>query len=196
MKYILLLFLFCSVHTYAQSEWKLAKNSDGIKVYTRTVEGSPIKEFKAKVTIKARAVEIAQIVVDVADYPEWYPDVMGAKVIERVSKYEILAYYRVDLPWPATDRDAVVSFLLDMDESKKNIKVTSKAKDGVKEEFAGVIRLKEATGYWTFKEHDGVTDVVYQMQADPGGSLPTWIINMFIEDGPHKTMKALRERVE
>lgn len=196
MRSILLLFFLLTANAFSQTDWKLAKNSDGIKVYTRTPEGSAIKEFKATVSIKASAVDVAQVVVDVQNYPEWYPDVMGAKVLEKVSKYEIIAYYRIDIPWPATDRDAVVTFKLHMDESKKNIKVYAKSKNNYKEEFYGVVRLKDADGVWSFKEHDGVTDVVYQMKADPGGNMPTWIINMFIEDGPHKTLKALRSRVE
>lgn len=194
----LITFIFlCSFSlSKAQSDWKLSKQGNGVKVYTRTAEGSNIKEFKATISIKAKAVDIAQEVINVADYKDWYPDVMGSKVLEKPSKYEWIVYYRVDVPWPGTDRDAVSLLKVEMDEEKKNIKILSSAKLNYKEEFYGVVRLKKTDGSWTFTEKNGVTEVKYQMLADPGGNLPAWIVNMFLVDGPYKTLLALQKRVE
>jgi len=35
--------------------------------------------------------------------------------------------------------------------------------------------------------------VVMQGYTDPGGNIPTWIVNMFIADGPYESMLALKK---
>jgi hypothetical protein len=50
-----LLLAACSPGSFAveeqESEWMLAKDQQGVKVYTRKVEGSDFKEFKGIITI-------------------------------------------------------------------------------------------------------------------------------------------------
>jgi hypothetical protein len=42
----------------------------------------------------------------------------------------------------------------------------------------------------------GVTQVVYTVDSDPGGSLPAWLVRQAGKDLPYFTLKSLRERVE
>jgi len=57
--------------------------------------------------------------------------------------------------------------------------------------------MKEAIGFWLFDpiESDKV-EITYQMHIDPGGSIPAWVLNMFIVDAPIDDLKAIRERVK
>ena len=62
-----------------------------------------------------------------------------------------------------------------------------------KEDF---IRLKTAKGSWEITPlKDNKTQIKYQVMADPEGSLPPMIINMFIVDGPYTTLQNLKERI-
>ena len=52
-------------------------------------------------------------------------------------------------------------------------------------------------GKWEVETVDDKNVLVsYQFLADPEGSLPSWIINMFLVDDPFKTMQNLREYVK
>ena len=55
-------------------------------------------------------------------------------------------------------------------------------------EYESMYHLSPAT--------NGGVKLIYQMQVDPGGSLPKWLINMAAARGPYKTMKSLFALIE
>ena len=59
------------------------------------------------------------------------------------------------------------------------------------------IRLKEAEGFWQIKEiEENKISLIYQYYGEPGGSLPAWLVNMFIVDGPMDTLTNLKKMLE
>ena len=176
----------------ATGSWKLEKNSKNIKVYTRSVEGQPIKEFKATTTIKADHLAIKKIILNVQAYTNWYPDVVESKLIKRKSANEIIAYTKLDVPWPASDRDLVSS--LTSSSTSTSSKIVMKSAAGYVKEKSGLVRIPYSKGYWKLTTTNGVTKVHFQYIANPGGNLPDWIINMFIVDSPFQTMINLKAK--
>ncbi|MCH7534986.1 MAG: hypothetical protein IH948_04465, partial [Bacteroidetes bacterium] len=58
------------------------------------------------------------------------------------------------------------------------------------------VRIRDARGKWQFIQKDGEKiEVIFQFYGDPAGSLPIWLINMFIVDGPYNTLVNLREKI-
>jgi hypothetical protein len=53
--------------------------------------------------------------------------------------------------------------------------------------LVGFYRLRKLT--------DRQTEVTYQVEADPGGSLPRWLATRIARDLPHETLARLRARV-
>jgi len=50
---------------------------------------------------------------------------------------------------------------------------------------------------WIFENLDTKkTKVTYQMHAEPGGSLPAWLINSSVVDPPYKTLINLKAYTE
>ena len=87
-----------------ENDWQLKKDSEGILIYTRTVENSGINEFKAYAKISSSSETIFDIILDVKNYPMWIEDVDSAKKIYH-RKNQIGMYYQVTMPWPIKDRD-------------------------------------------------------------------------------------------
>ena len=178
------------------TDWSLEKNKDGIKVYTREVAGSDIKEFKATGRVKADRITIARALTRVGDFQNWMPKIEKSKTIKKVGPTSLIAYYTVDLPWPADNRDCVIDINLETD-NKKGVSII-RMNENLKayKEVAGFVRMKMIRGFWKLTTNGDYTDIEYQLHSDPAGSLPTWIINMFIVDGPYDSIQALREKVE
>ena len=42
---------------------------------------------------------------------------------------------------------------------------------------------------------NGQVEVVYEAHADPGGGLPSWLVNSFVVDAPLNTLRGLREKI-
>jgi hypothetical protein len=187
-------FLFPSI-LFAE-DWKLERNIDGIKVYTRATEGSEILEFKTTCEVDASRLRVAEVVARITDYPNWFPECENAQVLKSISSTKRKIYYEIDLPWPASNRDIVMFLRVEVNNAKKTTYLYFDHTTGGKAEKDGVIRMPNAKGYWKLETAGSKTKVHYQFLADPGGSLPTWIINLFIVDGPYDTMVALREKLK
>jgi hypothetical protein len=57
--------------------------------------------------------------------------------------------------------------------------------------------MPSGRGSWEFIPlGNGTTKVYHNFGGDPGGKIPAWIVNMFLVDGPYKTMIGLRKLVE
>ena len=68
----LFLFVFISAFiTYSSvcQKWDLKVDKDGVKVYTRGVEDSNIKEFKGEITARSNMGSILAIIDSVSAYP-------------------------------------------------------------------------------------------------------------------------------
>lgn len=178
------------------AEWELEKNKDGIKVYTRDVSGSDIKEYKAYATVHSDRITIARVLTRVGDFQNWMPNVETSRMVKQLSSTSLVCHYTVDMPWPIDNRDVVLNLSLETDNDKGISIVHLEENLSDYAEVPGYIRMKRARGYWKLTSNGDYTDVIYQFHADPGGSLPTSVINMFIVDGPYDAIQALRGKVE
>lgn len=193
---ILLWGFTCTTAAYAQENWELQKEEDGIKVYTSPVEGSGIKAFKAETVMEGDLSSFVAILKDVEAFPELYSSNSYTELIEQTDTFQ-LQYSRTKLPWPLTDRDGVYANSFRQHYGHKTVTITVDAVSDIRPEDEGFVRISEATGFWMLHPlGDQTVEITYQMHAEPGGSLPSWVINMFLVDSPVKDLKSLRERVK
>jgi hypothetical protein len=176
------------------SKWKLAKNKDGVKVYTRSTEGIAVKEFRAQTSVLCKIKELESLLMEAENYPAWQANISTAKILKQVNNTEQYIYYTSHLPWPVSDRDVVVNSI--MSKSKEgvvtvNITGTPNYIDR-KDDF---LRIEKIVTKWTLTpKGNGEIGVLQQVTADPGGNIPTWVINMLIVDGPFETFTNLRAK--
>lgn len=195
MRHFLLLVLITGTvwNAHAQA-WELKKSADSIDVYTRTVNESPIKEFRAVGMVAASSSEILSILKDVASYPKWIEDVAYSETLES-TKDSLSFYYQMNLPWPIKDRDLCLEMKIFREENVTTVKLTSNP--GLVPPNDDFIRMLTVEGQWVITAIDEEnSQVQHQFLADPEGSLPAWVVNLFAVDGPHQTMLNLREFVK
>lgn len=192
---ILLIFPFWM--NAQESDWKLEKENDGISVYTREVGGMKIKEFKATATIETKIKVLVDMVIDAETYVDWIDKMEEAEIVEKVNENEFYIYSQVDVPWPFDNRDIVTLNKVIKDEKTGAVTIAITAVSGKVPEKDGVIRMPESSGFWKFSPNkEGKIAVVYQYLADPGGGIPEWLVNMFLVDGPFKTLENMKKIAE
>ena len=175
---------------HAQDNWELKKEEEGIRVYTRYIEGSDIKAFRAEAVMEGKLSAF-----DLDSYPELFETNTYAEALE--STDTTLVYYsRTGVPWPLKDRDGVYALGFSQHYGNKSVTVSVRSVEGARPDADDHVRIHSASGKWMFLpvDHNKV-EVIFEMQADPGGNLPAWVINMFLVDTPLKDMKNLRVRV-
>ena len=189
MRYFLTLLCsaFLWLPGYPQEvNWDLKKDEAGIQVYTRTVKESSIKEFKAVGILPVTVHKLISILQDVEHYPEWIDDVQYSKKIS-IKDQKLDFYYQLHLPWPVKNRDMALTMQVIEEANNTVLQLVSNPNiEPLKSDF---IRMVKVNGYWKLEPiSDSSTKVTHQFLADPEGSIPAWVVNSFIVDGPYNSM--------
>ena len=59
------------------------------------------------------------------------------------------------------------------------------------------IRIQQHFNQWIFKPVSATEiEITYYLKSNPAGSVPSWLVNMVIDQGPIKTMIAFKERLK
>jgi hypothetical protein len=101
----------------------------------------------------------------------------------------------LNVPFPFENRDMIQQTIFN--ETNNELKVELLNLPDRVPVRKGKVRLPIAEGYWTFEEREpGVLYATLQYLSDPAGSIPSWLVNLFIVDGPLKNIENLREMVQ
>jgi len=193
----LLIIITTAASGLAQS-WNLAKDKNGVKVYTRKRDGWGIKEYKVKINVKATLSKVRQVLQnDVKSRKKWSHNCLEVREVER-SGDVVCIYNKVDAPWPVADRDNVTRFEFVTQSSKQfRINMSVLKSHAKAPEYSGVVRIKRLKGYWIINDHgNGVVSIMQQCVADPGGSIPDWLANTSVVDSPYNSMWNLKKYLE
>ena len=178
--------------------WKQIRNEDGIRVWQREVAGSDRVEFRGKGRVNADFLRTTAVIRNVDRLCEWRANCVASRVLQLHTPTKATSYYRVDSPVPfVQDRDTVFDAWLEVDAANKRIvarfRQTKHDKDPAPE---GVVRMPVLTGQWLIEPRpDGTSNVVYELVADVGGSIPRWIANWASRRLPFKAIAGLRKQV-
>ncbi|NNF02094.1 MAG: hypothetical protein HKN22_05380 [Bacteroidia bacterium] len=187
-------FVIFMLFSTQESEWKLAKEKDGIQVFTRKSESSALKDSRVSGEVNAQPEVVASIIMNIDLYPEWVPTCLHAEVLERKGK-GLIYYAEYKAPWPVANRDMIVK-IDKQDREGGDIYIDMVGLSDYIDEKNKKIRIPEFRGYWLLeKTEDNTTLATNEFHTDPGGSIPAWLANMTAVDNPLKTFRGLRERV-
>ncbi len=189
-----IIFLFGSV-TFGQSmEWESRKNKDGIKVFTRNVENSGFKEFKAEMTVPCSMHKAVYVIKDSDNACDWLHNCKSSEMLKKESELVQYNYSVTHMPFPFDDRDMVFKMESKPGDSVYVIYVSGVS--GYVPEKKGIIRMDVAEGSWVIKQNNDETlHISYSMYVEPGGSLPSWLVNTKITEIPYETLSKLRDLV-
>lgn len=176
-------------------EWTLKKDKDGVQIYTRPVEGSPLKEFKGVVNIRSTAEAVKALILDLDTYTEWQHNCSSSRILHKNNENDLYGYSLTDAPWPVQDREAIVRTQVSEKEGIITLKMTA-TPDYIKS-TEGVVRVPKMTGFWQITaKKDGMVEVIQQVHASPGGRIPDWLANSAVVDTPFQTLLNMKRRLE
>lgn len=195
--YMLALFAFMfSIPTYGQQTWKLKKDENGIKVYTRKSESSGFPNIKVETDLNGSVNQLRTILMNVENYSEWVYATKVSKLVKTITTNELISYFEVDLPWPASNRDNYSKAEINMSTFGDTLNMTTQALPDYGKREKNLVRIPYSKANWTVtsRTSDSV-HLVYILQTDPGGNLPSWLVNLFSTKGPYSTFINLIEKM-
>ncbi|QEC78324.1 START domain-containing protein [Mucilaginibacter ginsenosidivorax] len=194
---LLLLLVVNFAFANPDGSWTLDKNDDGIKVYTRNVATSKVKAIKVECSLDATPSQLVAVLMDISNGDGWVYHTASSYVIKQVSPSELYYYSLVNVPWPVHNRDFIAHIKVTQDPVTKVITVDAPCIADMVPRKPNTVRIEESTGKWIITPtSDGKVKIEYTLHADPGGNIPSWLVNMFVTQGPIESFKKLKVQLQ
>lgn len=192
----ILLLIIIGTSTAAAADWKQITYEDGIRVSRKEVAGRDLPIFRGVTTYDSNIYDILTILDHIPSHTEWVHRCAESRVVKRISHFQRLVYNRTDAPWPVADRDMVVRTAAKVDTKAGTVTISFTAIPGHVAPKDDVVRIKRLHGsYFLEILAEERTRVTYQIDSDPGGWLPRWLIKMASKQLPLHTLGNLRKRI-
>lgn len=181
----------------SEEDWDLDLEKDGIRIYTRAMDDSRIDAFRAETVLDAPLEAVLAVMSDPRSCLEWVHQCAEAYNLPDGSFNDRYAYSINDMPWPATDRDYILHIETMTGSSRDEIIMEMEAVPDRKDKHDDYVRMEEASTVYEFtREGDDRTRMTWFQHAEPGGSLPAWLVNRLATDIPYKSLRELNRVVQ
>jgi hypothetical protein len=177
--------------------WEQLSNEDGITVWRREVAGSPVVAVKGEAVIAASLAKTASVLADTSRAKEWVCSLGEARVLRVISPTARIEYNRLAAPWPVSDRDFVFSTEIKIDRKARTVTFELKS---VVDALAPPDDDKAVRGellsstYVLTQVEERKTKVTVEIQVDPKGSIPKWLVNYAQKGWPRGTLEGVRDQ--
>jgi len=180
----------------AQEDWKLSVDKDGIKIYSKSISQSKIKALKVVCNVKARLTQVAAVFLDIKTQDEWFYNTKSI-LLEQVSPSELYYYAEIGFPWPLSNRDYIAHINLFQNPITKVITMDVQNVPDFVTVKQGIVRVRQSICKWVVTPAgENITLIEFTLFADPAGSIPSWLINIFSKKGPFESFKKLRTHLK
>ena len=179
--------------TPVESGWEGINAKEGIAVYSKDIEGSPLVAFRGVGVIDAPVAKVMSVLYDSSRKTEWVNRAVEARDVRQISPYERIEYNHSATPWPLKDRDFVFNAKVEIDEPGKFLTLTIRSVDKASmPENDCCVRANLIESRYVVRPVEGglKTEVDVQIQIDPKGSIPKWFANIVQKSWPRKTLEA------
>lgn len=198
MKHLLItsLALLFSLISFGQDTWTLKTNKDGIAIYTKTIENSNYKGIRVKCSLPATLSQFVAVIMDVNTATEWLYSTKSSTLLKQVSPAEVYYYSEVGLPWPLSNRDFICHLTARQDPRTKVVTIDGPVVPDYMPQKDGIVRVTHSSGKWIITPAENNTvNIEYTLEADPGGSIPAWLVNLFVTKGPMESFRKLKNQI-
>jgi len=172
------------------NDWILKKNENNIKVYLRKNEKNT-SEYLAETVIGSDIESILKFILDFDNSYKWMYRLEESKILEKSNDTLFYVYFKMEMGWPLKKRDLVSDVKILREDNIVTVDLTSTP--GYIPLDKNLIRIIDSKSTWTLSKIDSnKTKVTLQSYAEID-NIPSFVIDMFILDGPLHSMKNLRK---
>jgi len=175
----------------------LKRDSDGIQVYVCQSGDEKFKTLRAEFILENTSIEkYLEFLFNVEDYPNWQYNMTDADVLEKISDDEMTYRSEVDAPWPVDDRELVVNLKVNREADTDQISIVIHNTLSDSPTKRGYIRVPFFFATYTITViNESSLKIIYHLKIDPGGSVPPWLVNIAMAEGPYISFKNLKKLI-
>ena len=190
-----LLILTFPVSALAQ-EWEEMYTEEEVTVSMMELEGTKLFAFKGDTIMDAPASKIMYVLLDNDHRIDWVDRLYINQVLSTNGPHEYVLYQAFDLPALFASRDYVYRGIASR-ESENVITLDLKSVEHADApETVGIRAELVNTLYRLTMLEDGRTRVEVEVQTDPKGWMPAWLVNLVQRTWPMETLNGLRGQLD
>jgi hypothetical protein len=179
-------------YIFSSNDWELKKEENDIKVYLRKNEINNV-EYLAETKINSNINSILAIILDYNNSHKWMYKLEDSRILEKNYDSLFYVYFTMEMGWPLKKRDLVSDVKLNKEDDF--VSVTLSSVPNFIPEDDKYLRISDSKSVWTLsKINDSETKVTLQSYAVIEG-LPTFVIELFIVDGPIFSLSNLKKKI-
>jgi hypothetical protein len=183
---------------HAGEAWEHVTREEGITVTRHLAPGRTFPTFRAVGVVETAVWDVLAVLSDIGRYSEWQIG-CAARQLKQDNEFERTAYVRLKAPWPVQDRDAVYRSTVVV--ALKPHPVVDVRFTAVKHPQAppvkGVVRMETVRGHFKLTVLGPTRTMMdYQVDADPGGLIPSWLARRTTRRVPLDMIRSMRKRVK
>lgn len=173
--------------------WRRVKVVEGIELRQATAEDGRIWGL-ADAEIDAPIDRVIAHLVDFGSLSRHVPRLATSRVL-RQSAGEAMVYFRLNLPWPLSDREWTARYVYARERSGEFRMLWTDAND-LGPSAAGLVRVSPVRGAWLLKSTPtGTTRAQFVFLSELGGHLPRVVVEQTAWRQPLGTLEGVRRAV-
>lgn len=180
-----------------QGKWEIKKNEKGIAVYTRKPLTGNLKDIRVVCEFDASRAQLVQTLLDIKHYYLWVYSTKQNTVLKLVDANHIIYHSISHLPWPLKDRDLIIELNILPPIKNDAFQISAVSLPDYLPKDDNYIRVPYSQALWNITiENEHKLKVDYTLSVDPGGSVPSWLVNSTVAIGPYNSFLKLKEILE
>lgn len=192
--YVLCVFMVLATLVYGKSSdnWELTCDRHGIKTYRCSQPGSKLQKLRGVAVVDARLENIAMVLRDVPNYPQWMDMCAQASILQKVDESNMTMHIVMKFPMIGY-RDLVVksNVVYNLEKARGLIGLRQEKNFPVPV-YQNAMRMPEFSGEYQLEYlTPEKTGVIYTYHADPGGFVPAFAVNLVGKFMLYNTLKNL-----
>lgn len=178
--------------------WRRLYKKEGVTVSAKDRPGSDLPILRGVGVLRTNLYLLMAVVDDVPRHKEWVYRLVTSKLLARPDPLHARAYLRFDFPWPTSDRDGLVKVVVER-RWKPHHELWIRFRSVVDKRMPkrdGIVRVPRSIGFTRLRWlGPNRTHVIYQIDTDPAGNLPRWLVRWISKDLPLRILRGLRKQL-
>ncbi len=176
-----------------QKDCELRKSAEGIEVYTCKMADSKINSIQSTFSVSSSFGALSEALFDLKNFHKWQYKIVKTELLRSISKNEFIYRAELQTPWPVSNRDLILHVKMVPTSNSNEYHFSAIGKPDFIPPREGFVRVPVSEAHWYIKVI-GKTNIQikHSILIDPGGSIPAWLMNLSLAEGPYETFKNLR----
>lgn len=191
---IAFLTFFSLILVVQQKDCELRKSAEGIEVYTCKMADSKINSIQSTFAVSSSFGALSEALFDLNNFHKWQYKIVKTELLKSISKNEFIYRAELETPWPVSNRDLILHVKMSATANPNEYHFSAIGKPDFIPPREGFVRVPVSEAHWYIQVLGQKNiKIKHSILIDPGGSIPAWLMNLSLAEGPYQTFKSLRE---